>query len=497
MKKKLLTIILLVFSSVIFAQGLFNNGAKIVIGTGVTLYVNGTVGNYRNETNVTNGSMDLSGTLKLGGNLTNNVAANDIFSSFSVSSEVSLIGTAPQTLGGSTTATFNFPNLTVNNSSGIILSKNAIVNGTMTFTAGLFDIGNNNFTFGLLAGVAGTPSAASMIIATGSGQVMKNWSATGNFTFPVGDNNVTAKYSPVSLNFTSGTFAVGAFAGLNLVNAKFNDPAITGSYINRYWNITQTGITGFTCNALFQYVLSDVVGTESNITTLRVLPTPLTPFSPADVVLHQLSASGLTSFGTFTGGPGFKTLNLTLFIEGLYSGGGVMRQAQGNAGNQFPGNTADQISVELHSAVAGQYATIFNTATNINLTTSGLATVNVPATYSGSYYVTIKHRNSIATVSGTPLSFAASTINYNFSTSAAQAFGSNLKNSGGVFVIYGGDIDGDGSVGIADMALVDNASAAFVSGYVVEDADGDGSVGIADMALIDNNSAAFVSSVTP
>ena len=70
MKKKLFTIFILLFSSGIFAQGVYNNGGKIVIGTGVYLCISGTGGNYRNETNVTNGSIDLSGTLNIGGNYT-------------------------------------------------------------------------------------------------------------------------------------------------------------------------------------------------------------------------------------------------------------------------------------------------------------------------------------------------------------------------------------------------------------------------------------------
>ena len=494
--KKILIIPIFLFTSGLLAQGVYNNGGKIVIGSGAYFTIGGTGGNYRNETNITSGSIDLNGTFQIAGNYINNVAGSDILGTVGPSSQVAFIGTAIQTIGGTTTAPFIFNNLILSNSNGFTFTKAATVNGTMTFTSGLADIGNNDFNFGPLATIAGTPSATSMIIATGTGQVKKQFNAIGNFTFPVGDNNLPAEYSPVTLNFSGGAFAAGAYAGVNLVNAPYPDPFITGSYLKRYWNVTQSGISSFTCNALFNYVLTDVMGFQSKINCYRVNPIPMTTFNSADSILHQLSAPGLTSFGTFTGGPaGVKFLSLKLYLEGLYRSAGLMAQAQGSAGNQYPGNTADIISVELHDPVT--YATLIYNANNINLNTSGAASIAVPATYNGSYYLTIRHRNSIATVSSVPVSFASANINYDFSTSATQAFGSNEKNAGGVFLIYGGDVDQDGFLTVTDMANVDNKSATFSTGYLPEDVDGDGFITVVDMAIIDNNSAIFISSITP
>ena len=238
MKKNLIVHFMLIvtFSVLIFSelqsQGLYNNGGKIVIGSGTYLYVNGTGGNYRNETNVSDGAIALNGTLKVSGNYTNNVAGADVLASPSAGSVVALTGTAPQTLGGTTTIPFTFPNLTVNGSSVVNLANNTLVNGALTLTSGLFSLGSANLTLGAGASVSGTPSASAMVVATGSGTLRKILTGTGSFTFPVGDNNVTAKYSPVTLNFTSGTFAAGAYAGVNLVNASYPDPYIVTSYLN-------------------------------------------------------------------------------------------------------------------------------------------------------------------------------------------------------------------------------------------------------------------------
>lgn len=492
MKTYHIIIFLALINSGLYSQGIYNNGAKMVIGSGA--YFNIT-GKYQNETNVTDGGIILNGTLKLEGDYVNN-ASSDVVTPGSTGT-VELAGTAHQSLSGTSAAAFGFINMIINNPAGVSLLKEASIAGSLTLTNGLFDIGTHNLLLLQPAIISGIPGITNMIVATGSGELRKEYNAASSFVFPVGDNTFSVEYSPVTLNITAGTFAPGAYIGLNLVNGTYNDPSVTGSYLNRYWNISQSGITAFTCDAMFQYTAADVVGTESAINCTRIFPAPSSTFNAADITLHQLSATGIDLFGTFTGSPGNKILNIKIFLEGLYNGSGTMRQAQGIAGNQFPGTTADQITIELHSSVPGQYASVIFSAQNTDLSTSGQASVKVPIAFNGSYYITVRGRNSITTVSGSSVSFTGNLINYDFSTSAAQAYGNNMRDVGGVFVIYGGDIDTDGSVGIADMGLVDNASAAFTVGYVPEDADGDGSVGIADMGLIDNNSANFVSSIIP
>ena len=116
----------------------------------------------------------------------------------------------------------------------------------------------------------------------------------------------------------------------------------------------------------------------------------------------------------------------------------------------------------------------------------------------GSYYVTIKGRNSIETVSSSAVSFAGSTISYNFSSSATQTYGGNIKAvAGGYYTIFAGDVSQDGIVDGSDMALVDNASSQMLMGYNVTDVNGDGIVDGSDMAIVDNNSSAIIRKITP
>ena len=190
-----------------------------------------------------------------------------------------------------------------------------------------------------------------------------------------------------------------------------------------------------------------------------------------------------------------KTLNLTAFLESLYNGNGTMRKAQNAGGDQYPGTTADQITVEFHNSL--NYSDIVYTEPFVNLSTTGEAVVEFPANLGGSYYITIRHRNSLETTSKQPVSFAGSLIIYSFD-GPVQAYGNNmLLLTDGHCVIFGGDVNQDGAVDTADMTPVDNDAASFGTGYLATDVNGDGMVDTGDMTIIDNNAAVFVSSITP
>ncbi|MHC1776257.1 MAG: hypothetical protein AB9834_12700 [Lentimicrobium sp.] len=190
-----------------------------------------------------------------------------------------------------------------------------------------------------------------------------------------------------------------------------------------------------------------------------------------------------------------RILDLEVFLEGLYDGTGVMRQATDENGPHFGTGIADHITVELHSA--SDYSSIVYTIDDVELGINGQATVHIPYIYSGSYYVTIRHRNSLETTSSVPVSMSSGSVSYAFDA-PSKAFGGNLLQMiTGEYVIFGGDVNQDGIVDTADMTPVDNDAAGFVSGYNANDANGDGIVDTADMTIVDNNAAGFAGSITP
>ncbi|MFZ4707996.1 MAG: hypothetical protein ACOYMF_18485, partial [Bacteroidales bacterium] len=195
-------------------------------------------------------------------------------------------------------------------------------------------------------------------------------------------------------------------------------------------------------------------------------------------------------------GESTKTLNLTsLFLEGLYAGSGTMNQAFDETGNpHWPAGVADHITVELHNAAS--YGTIAHSA-DVALSTTGTATVTVPATKNGSYYITIKHRNSLTTVSASALSFSGNTISHSFGTPSG-VFGGNLLLMADMgYAIYGGDVNQDNIVDGGDMSVIENLTNNAATGYLPEDCNGDGIIDGSDMSLVENDTNLAAGAQTP
>jgi hypothetical protein len=99
-------------------------------------------------------------------------------------------------------------------------------------------------------------------------------------------------------------------------------------------------------------------------------------------------------------------------------------------------------------------------------------------------------------------SFASTSIGYDFTTSAAQAYGSNQKLlSNGKYGICGGDVYRDTNPGIVNFYdysdVLDNVRAGAY-GYLKTDVNGDGIVNFFDLSLvIDNVRGGVFTSVTP
>jgi len=190
------------------------------------------------------------------------------------------------------------------------------------------------------------------------------------------------------------------------------------------------------------------------------------------------------------------TVNLSLYSEGLYAGGGTMNTSNDENGAHFGSSIADQITVELHSS--SNYSTIIQTINNVDLFTSGIATFTIPSSLNGNYYITVKQRNSITTVSANPVSFNDNVVYYNFSTGSDKAFANNeIMMIDGFYAIFSGDTNLDDIVDSSDMMGIDNLSTASASGYLPEDVNGDGLVDSSDMGIVDNNSTNSISAATP
>ena len=191
-----------------------------------------------------------------------------------------------------------------------------------------------------------------------------------------------------------------------------------------------------------------------------------------------------------------KTLNLTVFLEGLYAGSGSMNQAYDDMGPHFGDGIADQVTVELHNAT--DYATIEYTSGPVDLSTTGnIAIHTIPNSFGDSYYITIKHRNSIETTSALPVDFSGAVAGYAFDTQA-KAYGSNMGLiTGSVAIIYTGDENQDQIVDGTDLSDIGNLADVAASGYLPPDINGDGLVDGSDLSAAGNNADVAVGAILP
>ncbi len=174
------------------------------------------------------------------------------------------------------------------------------------------------------------------------------------------------------------------------------------------------------------------------------------------------------------------TLNLTALIQGFWNGSTMV---------------SDTVTVYLNNPTS-PFARV--DSQRVFLNSSGNGILNFTHAAAGSYYIVVKHRNSIETWSKLPLSFTSGgTTTYDFTTSADKAFGNNQIFKGGKFTIYSGDVNQDGTVDLSDIILIFNDANNFVTGYVRTDVNGDNITDLSDIVIAYNNSTNFVTVMRP
>lgn len=269
LKPKLILAASLLSAFSLQAQGLINNGARIVLNTGSAVVVDGATGNYTSQAGglITNNTT--GGSIYIGGNWINN-AGN---AGFSNDGATVLLTGAAQSIGGS--ASTSFFNLTLQGTNTKTLNINTTVGGISTLT-GVLSLGTRPLALNSFVLTVSNPNAAAITNTTGyiisetnaaTNPSIVRWqmgTTTGAHVYPFGTNS--AVFLPFTFNkipATNATVDVATrptAASNNLpwaagVTHMF-DPTLAqdGSdeaVIDRWWEINSTA--AITANITFSY----------------------------------------------------------------------------------------------------------------------------------------------------------------------------------------------------------------------------------------------------
>lgn len=211
----------------------------------------------------------------------------------------------------------------------------------------------------------------------------------------------------------------------------------------------------------------------------------LTEVTPSGTIALEMKfPTGVFSYRALRDEVNF-TLNVKLAVEGMY-----------NAQTDILEKT-DTVIVYLRNADAPYNIVDFaKSAVDSVLMKGNFKFYDVS---SGTFYISVKHRNGIETWSkaGGETFVSGGVYLYDFTASNSNSFGNNLKLKGSKYCIFSGDVNQDGVIDAGDISPVDNDVSLGTTGYVTTDVNGDNIVDVEDLSIVENNVVLSASAVTP
>ena len=182
-----------------------------------------------------------------------------------------------------------------------------------------------------------------------------------------------------------------------------------------------------------------------------------------------------------------STLNVRVFIEGYYDS--LQNEMVPVLDAVNTPTLFDTVTINLHSPTNLNIVFTQKVIFDIN----GYGTVVLPASLiNNSYYLDLRHRNSIQTWSSLPI-LITNIVNYDFTTAKSQAFGNNQNWVGNAACIYSGDFNQDENVDLSDFPFWDDQSVNTPYGYyLICDLTGDSIVDLLDKYFWNKNNTSMI-----
>jgi len=346
--------------------------------------------------------------------------------------------------------------------------------------------------------------------------------ACGSFSFgQVEDYTVVIAADTTAPTAPSGLTASGTAqrttnlswtASTDNVGVSGYDVYKNGVLLGSTTTATTYAVSGLTYSTTYAFTVKakDAAGNVSgvsNTATVTTLTPPTTVATACGSYVWSANGQTYTAGGSYTGinaSGDTEFLNLTMScasvvtikcnLEGYYDTGvHAMRPVKANQGIGVSTTVTDDITLELRNA-----SNVLMATTTAVLQTNGTAVCSFASAPSGSYYLVVKHRNTIETWSATPQTVGAVPLTYDFRTAANKAFGSNMVQvEPGVFAFYSGDANEDGSIDNLDYSLWEADANNLNYGYYPTDLNGDGSIDNLDYSVWEANANNLIYSMTP
>ncbi len=211
-------------------------------------------------------------------------------------------GSAAQVSGIEFPATFSGSGgIIIDNGAGLTLNSNRTISSKLTFINGRINTGVNTLSLTSPATVTGAGTGRYV-----NGNLLKGIAAgTVTKTFETGDASV---YAPVNLSFTG---IINVEGSITARTTPGDHPAIASSTfnagvtVNRYWTLTNTGVSGFiSCDVTFNFVPSDIdPGADFHYFYTGNYNPAAWIYPPVGLLTStSTQAKGITSFGDFQTG---------------------------------------------------------------------------------------------------------------------------------------------------------------------------------------------------
>lgn len=523
MRRCLVLLLPVTFSVVIAQAQLVNNGATIKIQPGAVVFVAGDVQNNSGGTISNDGKLEVQGSFANAATYTTATADDSLIMSGG--------GNVLLNTGGA-----NLSFLHINKTAGgnfVTLASNAVITGKLTYNSGTLstDPIANTYTLSAATSVPFEFTAGREIV----GRVRRTgWANGASVVFNQPNMLVTTNGGTNPTEFT-----------VNMIpQTNGGDPTQVEREVKRKFVFTQVGGAGYTANARFPYLASELnTNTEGNLVPWN-LPaaewtgrlTPVTRDGANDWVETTAIPTADVAQEWKLADPRY-TMNATAYLRGSWNGISQMNTGLNTAGvipltqpyNTTPfnytgtesvgaipnANVVDWILVEFRKPASGlpadatsativgrKAAFLLNNGTIVDL--DGVTPISFDINKQGAGFIAVRHRNHLAVMSNSIPSNVTGSYTNNFAVLAnnfkavgapsdpvvALAGGSN-------FGLWAGDANKSGIVNAADINVTKAAVAGSVSGYVLTDINLTQNVNAADVNITKNTIATSGSGSAP